>query len=203
MHICKPSEALCLWKRRRKERASEEKRREDARRTAYGGERKRYLRITWKRDGDRERERESGTEQRTKERRRKSEGRERERKDYRGRWLERRRERERERWQGRRKGGEERGEASERGRDTRQLSGARVPLFPQTVAPNATHLSRPIMPFWNLHPGSRLSLSFLLVTGLSVYAPRFLATCRLVLKLDTIVIPFATDGWIFDVIIYY
>lgn len=94
MHICKPSEALCLWKRRRKERASEEKRREDARRTAYGGERKRYLRITWKRDGDRERERESGTEQRTKERRRKSEGRERERKDYRGRWLERRRERE-------------------------------------------------------------------------------------------------------------
>lgn len=79
MHICKPSEALCLWKRRRKERASEEKRREDARRTAYGGERKRYLRITWKRDGDRERERESGTEQRTKERRRKSEGRERER----------------------------------------------------------------------------------------------------------------------------
>lgn len=64
-------------------------------------------------------------------------------------------ERERER----RAGASER--ANERGRDTRQLSGARVPLFPQTVAPNATHLSRPIVPFSNLHPGSRLSLSFL------------------------------------------
>lgn len=201
MHICKPSEALCLWKRRGKERASE-RGKKTRRCSAYGGERKRCLRITWKRDGDGDRERENGTE-RKKEGERAREEREREREDYGGRWLERRRERERERWEGRRKGGEERGEASEQGRDTRQLSGARVPLFPQTVAPNATHLSRPIMPFWNLHPGSRLSLSFLPVTGLSVYAPRFLATCRLVLKLDTIVIPFATDGWIFDVIIYY
>lgn len=94
MHICKPSEALCLWKRRRKERVSEEKRREDARRTAYGGERKRYLRITWKRDGDRERERGKAARNsgRKKEGERAKE--ERERKDYRGRWLERRRERE-------------------------------------------------------------------------------------------------------------
>lgn len=117
MHIRKPSEALCLWKRRGKERASE-RGKKTRRCSAYGcGERKRYLCITWKRDGDGESERERERTARnsgTKERRRKSEGREKEREDYRGRWLERRTEGERERkremrrkekgWRGERRG---------------------------------------------------------------------------------------------------
>lgn len=92
MHICKPSEALCLWKRRGKERASE-RGKKTRRCSAYGGERKRCLRITWKRDGDGDGERENGTE-RKKEGERAREERERERRNYGGRWLERRRERE-------------------------------------------------------------------------------------------------------------
>lgn len=108
MHICKPSEALCLWKRRRKERASEEKRREDARRTAYGGERKRYLRITWKRDGDREREgkRHGAADERKKEKERRK--REREKTTEVGGWKEGERERAMTRkekgWRGERRG---------------------------------------------------------------------------------------------------
>lgn len=94
MHICKPSEALCLWKRRGKERASE-RGKKTRRCSAYGGERKRCLRITWKRDGDGDRERERERHG-TKERRRTSEGRKREREKTTevGGWKEGERERE-------------------------------------------------------------------------------------------------------------
>lgn len=94
MHICKPSEALCLWKRRGKERASE-RGKKTRRCSAYGGERKRCLRITWKRDGDGDRERErTARNERKKENERGKKEREREKTTEVGGWKEGERERE-------------------------------------------------------------------------------------------------------------